>query len=169
MSTIDFRSLSPKKNIEWNVALSKTCLRFSHEVGNLYRQLSSLEEHNKHTSSMREMDEFAKSTFPLIKRVGHSTFIKIILSQCSRGYHYHSYCSRRLCLSSTCPLANHIFDEVVFKPHGTSNQDAISTFIEHLPPTHRYDNAALRKEFVGELRYWLICCERSRSHAKHRY
>jgi hypothetical protein len=78
MSTIDFHSLSPKKNIEWNVALSKTCLCFSHKVGNLYRQLSSLEEHNKHTSSMREMDEFAKSTFPLIKRVGHSTFIKII-------------------------------------------------------------------------------------------
>jgi hypothetical protein len=38
------------------------------------------------------------------------------------------------------------FDEVVFKPHGTTNQDAISTFIDHLLPTHCYDNVALRKE-----------------------
>jgi uncharacterized protein YozE (UPF0346 family) len=146
MSKIDFSSLSPEKSIEWNVALSKTCLRFSHEVGNLYRQLSSLQERNNHTSSMREMDEFAKSTFPLIKRVGHSTFIKIIFPSLAEVTTTTPTALASYGLSSTCPLANHIFDEVVFKPHGTSNQDAISSFIERLPPPHRYDNATLRKE-----------------------
>jgi len=146
MSKIDFHSLSPDKNIEWNVALSKTCLRFSQDLSNLYRQMATLEECNKHTTSMREMDEFAKSTFPLIKRVSHSTFIKIIFPSVAEVTTTTPTALASYGLSSTCPLANHIFDEIVFKPHGTSNQDAITTFVEHLPPIHRYDNAAMRKE-----------------------
>jgi hypothetical protein len=147
MSKIDFHSLSPNKNIEWNVALSKTCLRFSQDLSNLYHQMATLEECNKHTTSMREMDEFAKSTFPLIKkRVSHSTFIKIIFPSVAEVTTTTPTALTSYGLSSTCPLANHIFDEVVFKSHGTTNQDAISTIIDHLPPTHRYDNATLRKE-----------------------
>jgi hypothetical protein len=129
MSKIDFHSLSPDKNIEWNVALSKTCLRFSQDLSNLYRQMATLEECNKHTTSM-----------------SHSTFIKIIFPSVAEVTTTTPTALASYGLSSTCPLANHIFDEIVFKPHGTSNQDAIPTFVEHLPPNHRYDNAAMRKE-----------------------
>jgi hypothetical protein len=129
---------------------------------------------------MREMDEFAKSTFPLIKRVGHSTFIKTNFPSVAEVITTTPTALAGYGLSSTCPLANHIFDEVVFKPHGTSNQDAKTTFIDHLPPTHRYDNTALRKELwenysigsfavkeVGRMRNTVtnLCCNAtSKSH-----
>jgi hypothetical protein len=100
MSTIDFHSLSPKKKIEWNVALSKTCLHFSHKVGNLYHQLS-LKEHNKHTSSMHKMDEFAKFTFPLIKRVGHSTFINHFLPHGNKCCHARAVAHQKICIAIT--------------------------------------------------------------------
>jgi hypothetical protein len=146
MSKIDFHSLSPDKNIEWNVALSQMCLRFSQHLSTLYHQIATLEECNKHTTSMREMDDFAKSTFPLIKRVSHSMFIKIIFPSVAKVTTTTPTALASYGLSSTCPLANHIFDEIVFKPHGTSNQDAIPTFVDHLLPTHQYDNATMRKE-----------------------
>ena len=137
ISTISFLY---SRNATW------TCLCFSQEVGNLYHQLSLLKECNKQSSSMCKMDEFAKSTFPLIKRVSHSMFIKIIFPSMAEVTTTTPTALASYGLSSTCPLVNHIFDEIVFKPHGTSNQYAIPTFIDNLLSTHRYDNAVIRKE-----------------------
>ena len=78
MVKIDYASLPHEKSIEWNVALSQSCLCLSQETSLLHRQLSSLVDRNKENSESHKRDEFAKSTFPLIKKQGHQLFTKVI-------------------------------------------------------------------------------------------
>ena len=78
MAKTDYGSLSHEKSIKWNVALSQTCLRLSQETSLLHHQLSSIVDRNKENAETHERDEFAKSTFPLIKKHGHALFTKII-------------------------------------------------------------------------------------------
>ena len=78
MVKIYYGSLPHEKSIKWNVALSQSCLCLSQEMSLLHRQLSSLVDQNKENTESCERDEFAKSSFPLIKKQGHQLFTKFI-------------------------------------------------------------------------------------------
>ena len=145
MVKMDYGSLPHEKSIKWNVALSQTCLRLSQEMSLLHHQLSSLVDRNKESADCHERDEFAKSTFPLIKKQGHRLFTKVIFPSNGEVTTTMPTALTGFGLSSTCAFANFIFDEIVFKLPGSTNSDSSSS-IELNNPPHPYDTAPIRAD-----------------------
>ena len=104
MVKMDYGSLPHEKSVEWNVALSQTCLRLSQETSLLHRQLSTLVDRNKESADSHERDEFAKSTFPLIKKQGHRLFTKVIFPSNGEVTTTTPAALTGFGLSSTCAL-----------------------------------------------------------------
>jgi hypothetical protein len=146
MSKLDFRSLSLKKSIEWNLALADSCLRFSQEITLLQQQLDVYHTTKQNDIMSREIGAFAVSMVPHIKKHAHIVFSMLIFpskeevttttvsSLPSRG------------LTSTSPLAKLIFDHVLFKNHGSSAGDSISIDDNVQTSRHPYDTSEFRDD-----------------------
>lgn len=146
MSRLDFRSLTHDKSIEWNVALSQTCLRISKEMTHLQNQLSSSHDANNLNAETRKRDAFAKLMYPLIKKHSHQVFTRLVFPSAvevttTMGNALSSYG-----LTSTSPIAKYIFDEVVFKQHGSSASDIICVDDQSSNRRHPYDTTQIRDE-----------------------
>jgi hypothetical protein len=146
MAKLDFCSLTHDKNIEWNVALSQTCLRFSEEMTQLQNQLSSSQAAINHNADSRKRDAFAKLMHPLIKKHSHQVFTRLVFPSAievttTTGNALSSYG-----LTSTCSVAKYIFDEVVFKQHGSSASDIICVDDKSSNCRHPYDTPQIRDE-----------------------
>jgi hypothetical protein len=59
MTKVNFDSLSHDKSILWNLALSRTCLRFSQEMTLLKRELSEVRRSNQEDTQFRDKAEFS--------------------------------------------------------------------------------------------------------------
>ena len=126
MSKVNFSSLDHKKSIEWNFALSKTCLRFSQEMSLLKQHQAALRRTAEIDAESQNRAAFAKCVAPLIKKHCYIAFSKLVFpshlevtTTAMNGLAIYG-------LTSTCALAKCIFDDVVFKQHGSCARDSIS-------------------------------------------
>jgi hypothetical protein len=146
MSKLDFSSLSAAKSIEWNISLSETCLRFYEEMTQLQQQLHSIQDTNNKNAETRKRDAFAKFMYPLIKKHCHKVFTRMVFPS---KLEVTTTMGTALCgfgLTSTCALAKYIFDEIVFKQHGTSARDIICVDDQSSHYRHPYDTPQIRNE-----------------------
>jgi hypothetical protein len=146
MAKVDFSSLSPEKSLEWNITLSKSCLRFSEEITQLQHQLISLQDTSNKNAETRKRDAFAKFMYPLIKKHCHKVFTRMVFPS---KLEVTTTMGAALCgfgLTSTCALANYIFDEIVFKQHGTSASDIICIDDQSSHGRHPYDTPQIRND-----------------------
>ena len=146
MAKLDFSSLSPDKSIQWNITLSKTCLRFSKEMAQLQHQLFSLQDTNNKNAETCKRDAFAKFMYPLIKKHCHKAFTRMVFPS---KLEVTTTMGTALCgfgLTSTCALANYIFDEIVFKQHGPSARNIICVDDQSSHGRHPYNTPQIRND-----------------------
>jgi len=146
MANVDFSSLSHDKSIEWNISLSKSCLRFYEEMTRLQHQVSSLQDTTNKKAETHKRDVFAKDAYPLIKKHCHKVFTRMVFPS---KLEVTTTMGTTLCgfgLTSTCALANYIFDEIVFKHHGTSAHDIICVDDQSAHCRHEYDTPQIRND-----------------------
>jgi hypothetical protein len=146
MTKVDFSSLAPDKSLKWNLTLSETCLRFSKEITQLQHQLFSLQDTNNKNAESRKRDAFAKFMYPLIKKHCHKVFTRMVFPS---KLEVTTTMGTALCgfgLTSTCALASYIFDEIVFKQHGTSARDIICVDDQSSHCQHPFDTPQIRND-----------------------
>lgn len=139
MTKVDFSSLAPDKSLKWNLTLSETCLRFSKEITQLQHQLFSLQDTNNKNAESHKRDAFAKFMYPFIKKHCHKVFTRMVFPS---KLEVTMTMGTALCgfgLTSTCALASYIFDEIVFKQHGTSARDIICVDDQSSHCRHPFD------------------------------
>jgi hypothetical protein len=111
MTKVNFDSLSHNKSIEWNLALSRSCLRFSQEMTLLKRELSEVRHSKQEDTQFRDRAEFSKGVYLSIKKHAHKVFSKLIFPSHLEGvckqfrflYRHFSH----ICFASTQFLQGH--------------------------------------------------------------
>lgn len=146
MSKLDFRSLSHRKSIEWNLSLSDSCVRFSQEISLLQQQLDVYHAEKQNETMSREMGAFAARMLPHIKKHAHIVFSKLIFPSHKEVTTTKVTSLADFGLTSTSTLANMIFDEVIFKNHGSSAGDCISIDDNVQTSRHPYDTPEFRDD-----------------------
>jgi hypothetical protein len=146
MCKVDFHSLSHQKSIEWNLSLADCCVRFSQELTLLQKQLDAYRATKRNETMSREIDKFAASMVPHIKKHSHLAFSRFIFPSHKEVTTSAVASLPDLELTSTSKLATLIFDEVLFKNHGSSAGDCISidNIVKKSP--HPYDTPELRDD-----------------------
>jgi hypothetical protein len=147
MSKIDFSTLSNAKSIEWNMSLSQSCRRLSHEYSRLMNHLSLLQESDIEKKKTVAMEVFAHAKYPLIKKHSHDLFIKMPFPSTLEVTTTNGKSLSIFGLTSACPIATIVFDDLLFKPQGSSAKDSISTDDQpSTQPRHEYDSPSIRAE-----------------------
>ena len=146
MTKVNFGSLSHDKSIEWNLALSKTCLRFSQEMSLLKRELSEVRRSNHEDAEFRDRSEFAKVLYPAIKKHSHQVFSKLIFPSHLEVTTTAPNSLVTYGLTSTCDLAKCIFEDIVFQRLGSGNLDCISVDNDVTSHHHPYDTPQVRED-----------------------
>jgi hypothetical protein len=147
MSKIDFSTLSNEKSIDWNIALSHSCRRLSYEYSRLQTHFALLQESDIEKKKSADMEEFAKQMYPLIKKRSHDLFIKMPFPSTKEVTTTNGNSLSNFGLTHASPIATIVFDELLFKPQGSSALDSISPD-DHLStkPRHEYDCPTIRDD-----------------------
>jgi hypothetical protein len=147
MSKIDFSTLSNDKSIEWNISLSQSCRRLSSEYSRLQTHFSLLQKSDIEKKKTVEREVFAKEMYPLIKKRSHDLFIKMPFPSTLEVTTTNGKALPTFGLTSACPIATIVFDDLLFKPQGSSPVDPISPD-DHpsTAPRHEYDSPTIRAD-----------------------
>lgn len=131
MAKLNFRSLSHVKSIEWNLSLSETCLRLSQEMTHVQRQISALHGTNQQDAESCNRDSFAKGILPHIKKHSQKVFSKLVFPSHVEVTTTTPNSLAMYGLTSTCALAQCIFDEIVFTKHEVIVQEDFDAIVKY--------------------------------------
>ena len=145
MSKVNFAKLSHDKSIEWNVSLSRTCLRLSQEISVLQKDVNDLCHLNQEDAEFHARAEFAKGAYQDIKKHAHKVFSKLIFPSHVELTTAAASSLVTYGLTSSCALAKCIFEDIVFKRLGSGNLDCISVD-DNNPHHHEYNNPEVRDD-----------------------